>query len=122
MIRIFIIMIFCLGTFILCSGQEKQAQKLLSEAIYMEVVNGKLDEAIKAYQVVLKQFPDEREVAAEALFHLGMCYEKLGTRDAVNTYKQLVSNYPDQKNFGAQARNRLNRLIALAENELKAPL
>ena len=104
------------------SGQEQQAQKLLSKAIYEEEVNGNLDEAIKSYQVVLDQYPDNRKVAAEALFHLGMCYEKQGTRDAVNTYKRLVNNYPDQKNMVTMAKERLTRLMTLAEKELKTSL
>jgi len=120
--RIILITICCLGTIIITTGQEQQAQKLLSKAIYEEEVNGNLDEAIKSYQVVLDQYPDYRKVSAEALFHLGMCYEKQGIREAVNTYQRLVSNYPDQKNLVDQAKNRLNRLVALAEEKLKAPL
>ncbi len=120
--RIILILICCLGTVIMASGQEQQAQKLLNEAIYEEEVNGNLNEAIKAYQVVLEQFPDDRKVAAEAMFHLGMCYEKQGTREAMKTYRNLVSTYPDQKNMVAQAKERLNRLVALAEKDLKAPL
>jgi Tol biopolymer transport system component len=108
--RIILIMICCLVTIIISTGQEQQAQKLLSKAIYEEEVNGNLDEAIKSYQMVLDQYPDSRKVSAEALFHLGMCYEKQGIREAVNTYQRLVSNYPDQKNLVDQAKNRLASL------------
>ena len=70
----------------MASGQEQQAQKLLSEAIYQEEVNGDLDEAIKTYQLILNKYPDNRKVSAEALLHLGMCYEKLGLDQARQTY------------------------------------
>jgi tetratricopeptide (TPR) repeat protein len=92
------------------SGQEQQAQKLLSEAIYQEEVNGKLDEAIKTYQQIVDKFPDDRKVTAEALLHLGLCYEKLGNQEAIKTYKRLVNNFPEQKNQVAVARERLTRL------------
>jgi len=96
--HILLIWISCLVPVIMVQGQEMQAQKLLSEAIYMEEVNGKLDEAIKTYQLILNKYPDSRKVSADALLHLGLCYEKLGNQEAVKTYKRLVSNFPEQKN------------------------
>jgi Tol biopolymer transport system component len=113
--KIILIMIFCLVPMIMASGQEQQAQKLLSEAIYQEEVNGKLDEAIKTYQLILNQYPDSRKVSAEALLHLGMCYEKLGNQEAVKTYKRLVNSFPEQKNQVAVARERLTRLMQAAD-------
>ena len=106
----------------MASGQEQQAQKLLSEAIYQEEVDGKLDEAIKTYQQIIDKFPDSRKVSAEALLHLGMCYEKLGNQEAVKTYRRLVSNFPEQKNQVAVARERLARLIQIADKILGAPV
>lgn len=100
-------MFFCLGAIIFASGQEQQAQKLLSEAIYQEEVNGKLDEAIKTYQLILKQYPDNRKVSAKALLRLGMCYEKLGSEQAANTYRQLIKEYADNKDEVSVARERL---------------
>ena len=106
----------------MAAGQEQQAQKLLSEAIYQEEVNGDLDGAIKTYQLILDKYPDNRKISAEVLLHLGMCYEKLGNQEAVKTYKRLVSNFPEQKNQVAIARERLSRLIQAAEKVLAVPL
>jgi tetratricopeptide (TPR) repeat protein len=106
----------------MAAGQEQQAQKLLSEAIYQEEVNGDLDGAIKTYQVILNKYPDNRKISAEVLLHLGMCYEKLGNQEAVKTYKRLVSNFPEQKNQVAIATERLSRLRRAAEKILAAPL
>ena len=100
-------------------GQEQQDQKLLSEAIYQEEVNGDLDNAIKTYQLIISKYPDSRKVSADALLHLGLCYEKLGNQEAVKTYKRLVSNFPEQKNQVAVARERLTRLIQ-AEEKISA--
>ena len=76
--RIIILLILCLGPMIMVTGQEQQAGKLLSQAIYQEEVNGELDEAIKTYQLIVQQYPANRKVSAEALLHLGICYEKIG--------------------------------------------
>ena len=108
------------------SGQEQQAQKLLSEAIYQEEINGKLEEAIKTYQTIVKQYPDNREVSAEALLHLGICYEKLGLDKARQTYRDVISRYSEQEDKVAMARDRISRLdaynaelIARAEEHFK---
>lgn len=68
---IILVLIFCLGPMIMVSGQEQQAQKLLSDAIYLEEVNGKLEEAIKTYQLVLDQYTDNRKVSARSTFAPG---------------------------------------------------
>ena len=98
------------------------AKELLPKAIQLEEVKGDLDEAIKTYQLIINKYPDNREVSAEALLRLGMCYEKLGNQEAVKTYKRLVSNFPEQKNQVAVARERLSRLIQIAENVPETPL
>src|SRR4030042_6260532 len=98
------------------------AGELLPKAIQLEEVKGDLDEAIKTYQLIISKYPENREVTAEALLRLGMCYEKLGNQEAVKTYKRLVSNFPEQKNQVAIARERLSRLIQAAEKVLAAPL
>jgi len=95
---------------ILVTGQEQQAEQLLSEAIYQEEVNGDLDKAIKAYQLIINQYPDNRNVSAEAYFHMGMCYEKLGKQEAMKAYQEVIRNYSDQKEVVARARERLSRL------------
>jgi len=94
----------------MAAGQEQQAQKLLSEAIYQEEVNGDLDGAIKTYQLILSKYLDYRKVSAEAYFHLGMCYEKLGKQDAMKAYQEIIRNYGEQKDIVAKARERLSRL------------
>jgi TolA-binding protein len=104
---------------ILVSGQEQQAQKLLSEAIYQEEINGKLDEAIKTYQTIVKQYTENREVCAEAMLHLGICYEKLGLDQARQTYRDVITKYSEQADKVAMARDRISHLDAY-NSELNA--
>ena len=108
--RIILIFIGCLGTMIMVNGQEKQAEQLLSEAIYQEEVNGELDAAIKTYQLIIKQYPENRKVAAEAYFHLGMCYEKMGNQEAQKAYQEILQKYGEQKELVAKAQERLSKL------------
>ncbi len=55
-----------------------------------------MEEAIATYQDIIKKFPKEGPVAAKAWFHIGLCYEKLGNREAQKAYQQVLSNYADQ--------------------------
>ena len=102
------------------------AEELLPKAIQLEEVKGELYEAIETYRLILDKYPDNREVCAEALLHLGMCYEKLGLDQARQTYRQVISKYPEQEDKIAVARERISRmdtytaeLLAKAEEHLK---
>jgi Tol biopolymer transport system component/TolA-binding protein len=114
--RIFLILILCLGPMIMATGQEQQAGKLLSQAIYQEEVNGELDEAIKTYRLIVEQYPDNRKVSAEALLHLGICYEKIGKPQAYDTYKDIIDKYAEQQDEVALAQKRMDHLIAYADD------
>jgi Tol biopolymer transport system component len=91
-------------------GQEKQSDELLSNAIYQEEVKGNLEGAILIYKDIIKKYPGQRAIAAEALFHLGLSNEKLGNKIAKEYYEQVVSNYGDQPEFVRIAKERLSRL------------
>ncbi len=50
---------------------------MLGGALHQEEVEGDLKGAIAAYRKVLAAPGVSRKIAAEALVHLGQCYEKL---------------------------------------------
>jgi Tol biopolymer transport system component len=87
------------------------AEELLPKAIQQEEVKGELYEAIKTYQLILDNYPGNREICAEALLRMGMCYEKLGKHDAMKAYREVISTYSDQKDIVARARERLSKLL-----------
>ena len=101
---------------IIVKGQEQRAEKLLSKAVYEEEVTGELEKAMKAYRLIIKQYPNNRKVSAEALLHLGICYEKLGLLQAHETYLDLINRYPEQKDKVAIARERVIRLEEYTAN------
>ncbi|MDH4220408.1 MAG: tetratricopeptide repeat protein, partial [Candidatus Aminicenantes bacterium] len=77
---------------------------------YYEDVQGDLQKAIELYEQVLKQFPENREIAAKAQLHIGLCYEKLGLREATIAYQTVIQNYGEQKEAVAKAQERLSIL------------
>ncbi|MHC4752945.1 MAG: tetratricopeptide repeat protein [Planctomycetota bacterium] len=92
----------------------QSASVLLQEGLHAEQIKGDLDAAIKVYERVLKDFPRNRPVAAKALLHIGLCYEKLGKQEAQKAYQRIVQEFSDQQKIVAEARTRLSRLKQLA--------
>jgi len=94
----------------LSGAVQQSAEQLYKSGLYEEEVGGDLQKAIGIYQDILKRFPDNREIAAKALLHIGMCYEKLGKSEARNAYSRLLQEYGDQTQPAKEARSRLEKL------------
>ena len=94
------VVVLVAGAAAMPAGQADQAEILMQAARHKQVVEGKLDEAIRIYQDVLSKHGQNRPVAARALVAIGQCYEKLGaaqTAEARKAYERLVQQYPEQK-------------------------
>ncbi|MDO9340373.1 MAG: tetratricopeptide repeat protein [Bacteroidales bacterium] len=90
------------------SGYAQQtAEQLYQSGLYKEEIKGELDAAIKIYETIINQYPENRSVAAKALLHFGICKERLGMKEAQKAYERVVSDYADQSEIVAQARVRL---------------
>lgn len=70
---------------------------------------GKHQEALSAYQLVITKYKDSRRVP-EAMFAQGLCYERLGRKDeAVRVYTSLMKSFTDST-AALQATQALKRL------------
>jgi hypothetical protein len=85
-------------------------EALLGAALHQERVTGNMQAAIDGYRKVLAAKGASRSVAAQAQYHIGICYEKLGNQEARKAFESVVSNYADQKDLVAQARSRLTAM------------
>jgi hypothetical protein len=84
--------------------------ELFQKAVTQERAAGNLEEAIKLYQRVAKEFPSDRALAAKALVAEARCYEKLGQDKATKLYEQVAHDYKDQREPAATANARLAAL------------
>lgn len=107
--RLFLIIAFFMMTGFV-TAQDKKASASLTAAIYEEEVTGDLDKAAALYQDILKKYPDDRPVAAKALYHLGLVNEKAGRQKARDYFTRLVNTYPDQTEMVTLAKARLKAL------------
>jgi len=103
-----IAVVFILGLTLARSGAGQQSPDALYKAgLYEEEVSGNLQKAIGIYQDILKRFPDDREVAAQAQLHIGLCFEKLGTQEAEKAFQKVIDDYPEQSEAVKLAKEKL---------------
>ena len=106
----FFLTILCLFFVFGNSTSQESAAEIFEKAFYYEDVQGDLQKAIELYEQILKQFSGNREIAANAQLHIGLCYEKLGNTKAINAYEQVLKNYAGQAKQVAEAKARLTAL------------
>ncbi|MHC4444593.1 MAG: DUF3108 domain-containing protein [Planctomycetota bacterium] len=81
---------------------------LLEKGIYAEETKGDLDEAIKIYRQIVQDTQANRRYVAQALYRMGMCYNKSGKKDeATKAFEKLIKEYADQKKLVSQARKHM---------------
>ena len=97
------------------STLQEEAAEQFEKALYYEDVQGDLQKAIELYEQILKQFPENREIAAKAQLHIGLCYEKLGLAEAQKAYQKVLTNFPDQTEAVKSAKERIARLSKVLE-------
>lgn len=79
---------------------------LFQKALVLERADGKLQEAIALYQNIADESGD-KSISAKAQLRIGMCYEKLGSREAQNAYQKVIDNYPQQQEEVSAAKHRI---------------
>jgi Tol biopolymer transport system component len=104
-------------------GQTSPEYKILFEkAKFTMETKGDLNGAIALFNDIIKKYPKEREYAAKSQLYIGLCYEKLGVKEAQKAYQKVVNSYPEQTETVKLASEKLSLLLragAIAEKEDK---
>ncbi len=116
-IFVIIILVTALVTVNVHSSKAQTPEQLYQKGLVKEEGEGALLDAINLYNQIADNSNADQSLQAKALLHIGMCYEKLGTKEAVKAYQRLVSNFPAQKNEVAAAMERLARLIKIGSTK-----
>lgn len=90
--------------------RQESAKQLFEKAVHLEETKGDLEKAIEVYKQIVTKFPEDRVLAAQSFYHLGLCYEKLGMRDAQKAFQNVIETYPDQTDTVRLAREKLAAL------------
>jgi hypothetical protein len=92
------------------SSVAQTPEQLYQKGLGKEEGEGALLDAISLYTQVADNSNASRSLQAKALLHIGMCYEKLGMKEATKAYQRLVNTCPDQTELVALAKGRLAAL------------
>jgi len=111
--KLFTVIFLLVGVSLLFSSriQQESAKELFEKAIYLEETKGELEKAIAVYDRIIKEFPDERAIAAKAQLHIGTCFEKLGIKEAQKAYQNVIDKYPEQTESVKIAKEKLSILL-----------
>jgi len=88
----------------------RAADAALGAAIHLQDAAGDAEGAITAYKQFLARYPEDRVLAAQAQYRLGLAYEQLGRPEARQAYLELLRRYPEQAALATQARRRMSLL------------
>src|SRR6266849_3686255 len=91
------------GTSLAQSGYD-----LFQKALVKERAVGDVEEALRLYQRIVKEFIGNHALAAKAELRMGLLYDRLGRKaDAQRAYQAVVNQYADQTNEARQARAKI---------------
>src|SRR5437016_418774 len=91
------------GTMLAQSGYD-----LFQKALVKERAVGDVEEALRLYQRIVKEFGGNHALAAKAQLRMGLLYDRLGRKaDAQRAYQAVVNQYADQTNEVRQARAKI---------------
>jgi Tol biopolymer transport system component len=110
--KIFILVAFISVSLKVSGFQTSPEYKILFEkAKFTMETKGDLKGAINLFSDIIKKYPKEREYAAKSQLYIGLCYEKLGVKEAQKAYQKVVNSYPEQTEIVRQANEKLLLLL-----------
>lgn len=86
---------------------QRTPDALLQSALYKQQIEGDLRGAARILQQIVDDYGQDRPFAARALLHLGRIRETLGSDEAAEAYRHVLSDYPEQEEAVTEARARL---------------
>ncbi len=96
-------------------------EQLYQRGLVKEEGEGAMEDAIDLYSQIADNSNADQSLRAKALLHIGMCYERMGIKEAIEAYQRLVSDFPTQKDEVAIARERLASLLPIVEMVAESP-
>jgi len=104
------------------SAESTDLGEHLRDGLFEEEANRDLAAAIKAYEIVLKQFDANRQFASTAIFRLGECHRKQGKpKEAAVYYRRILRDFSDQTNLVELATRHLKEAGEVPLTKAPAP-
>ena len=120
--NIFISLIILFLLIFVFAFQTTDDPKILYEkAKYVMETKGDLQEALTLFGQIIGNVNADRSLRAKAQLNIAMCKEKLGLKEAIKAYREVIFNYPEQLDEVALAKQRISILSSTLEKITRQP-
>ena len=90
---------------------QESAEQLYEAALFKKEAEGDLQGAVQLFLKIITDFPENRRIAAKAQLQIGICYEKLGLKQAQRAFQKVIDSYPEQTEAVKGANEKLSLLL-----------
>jgi parallel beta-helix repeat protein len=70
---------------------------LLERAVFLMETKIRPEDAIPIFREIVKRHPNDRYYASRAQLYLGLCYQRMKSNEALQSFQDVIMNYPDQR-------------------------
>lgn len=67
-------------------------------------------DAVPIFQEIIRRHGDDRSYAARSQLYIGLCYKKAGSDQAIQAFREVIRNYPEQTAVTGVAESELSEL------------
>jgi Tol biopolymer transport system component len=118
-IIIILFMACLLGISVILLSQNASA--LFEQGLMKENAEGDLAGAIAIFSRIVEDKSVDPSIRAKAQLHIGICYEKMGQREARAAYQKVIDGYPQQHQEVEVARRRLAEMAKMSAEGAEIP-
>lgn len=90
---------------------QESAEQFYEAALFKKEAEGDLQGAVQLFLKIITDFPENRKIAAKAQLQIGICYEKMGLKQAQKAFQEVIDKYPEQTEAVQTAQEKLSLLI-----------
>ena len=95
---------------------QESAEQFYESALFKKEAEGDLQGAVQLFLKIITDFPENRKIAAKAQLQIGICYEKLGLKQAQKAFQRVITEYAEQHEVVKDARKRLASLASISKD------
>jgi len=83
---------------------------LFERAVFLLETRIRPLDAVPIFQEIIRRHGDDRYYAARSQLYIGLCYKKAGSDQALQAFREVVKNYPEQTAVTGIAESELSGL------------
>ncbi len=122
--KFFKLFCLCCTIFLICPSEspaEAYYRRLYQRGVYMLEAQADPSGALPIFLEITKRHFNDRLYAARSQFYLGVCYRRTGSEKATQAFQDVITKYPEQKEWVKSAEFALEKLPKSPSMNLRKP-